>query len=120
MQTTSILISRKDDFHTELQESNEPLFINVKKATKIQNPLNKRIGLYPMLSSPRGLVLIIANNLYELDKDKRPSAKHDGANLQKLFEDMGFEVTIHYDLTGGVILQFYDIKYYYLTCICKL
>lgn len=57
-----------------------------------------------MRSNPRGLVLIIANNLYKKQKDRRPSAKHDEANLKKLFEEMGFKVITYFDLTGEVCM----------------
>lgn len=81
----------------------EPLNINVKKATKFRDRQEfKHIGAYPMRSNPRGLVLIIANNLYKKEIDRRPSAKHDEANLKKLFEEMGFKVISYFDLTGKV------------------
>ncbi|KAJ8676109.1 hypothetical protein QAD02_011895 [Eretmocerus hayati] len=96
--------SREDNFHTKLQVVKEPLSINVKKATKFRDrPEFKHIGTYPMRSNPRGLVLIIANNLYKIQKDRRPSAKHDEANLKKLFVDMGFRVITYFDLTGEEI-----------------
>lgn len=83
----------------------EPLTINIKKSTKFRDrPEIKHIGMYPMRSNPRGLVLIIANNLYKKQTDRRPSAKHDEANLKKLFEEMGFKVFAYFDLTGEVIL----------------
>lgn len=55
-----------------------------------------------MRSNLRGLVLIIANNLYDKESDQRPGAKHDEANLKQLFEDMGFTVITYSDLTGRV------------------
>ncbi|OXU20628.1 hypothetical protein TSAR_006461 [Trichomalopsis sarcophagae] len=95
---------REDNFHTKLQVVTEPLTINVKKATKFRDrPEVKHIGAYPMRSNPRGLVLIIANNLYKKEKDRRPSAIHDEANLKKLFTEMGFKVISHFDLTGKQI-----------------
>jgi hypothetical protein len=88
----------------------EPLSINVKKATKFRDrPEIKHIAVYPMRSNPRGIVLIIANNLYKKHKDRRPSAKHDEANLKKLFEEMGFKVITYFDLTGQVNISFLQI-----------
>lgn len=90
----------------------EPLSINVKKATKFRDrPVVNHIGVYPMRSDPRGLVLIIANNLYKKQKDRRPSAKHDESNLKRLFEEMGFRVITYFDLTGQVCLFLIYIKF---------
>lgn len=38
-------------------------------------------------------------------EDKRTAAELDEANLKKLFEEMGFEVTTRTDLTGAVIIK---------------
>lgn len=58
-----------------------------------------------MRSKPRGLVLIIANIHYNLEDKPRLSAIHDTINLQKLFEEMGFKVIVHQDLTGSVCIN---------------
>ncbi|KAL7300737.1 hypothetical protein TKK_0006715 [Trichogramma kaykai] len=98
--------SREDNFHEKIQTVKDPLIINVKKATKFRDrPEINHLGVYPMRSNPRGLVLIIANNCYTEEKDSRPSAEHDETNLRKLFTDMGFKVITHFDLTGEDILN---------------
>ena len=80
----------------------EPLKIVVKKAEVFKDgPEIDGIERYPMRSTPRGLVLIITNITYEM-VDSRPSAQHDERNLKKLYEDMGFKVILHSNLTGRV------------------
>lgn len=101
------MFCREDNFYTKIQNVEEPLSINVKKATKFRDrPVIKHIEVYPMRSNPRGIVLIIANSLYKIQKDRRPSAKHDETNLKKLFEEMGFKVITYFDLTGAVCITF--------------
>ncbi|XP_011500855.1 PREDICTED: caspase-1 isoform X2 [Ceratosolen solmsi marchali] len=93
----------KDDYHTKLVKNFEPLSIKVRKADVFKDgPEIKDIERYPMRSIPRGLVLIITNIVYEM-VDCRPSAKYDEANLKQLFEEMGFKVIIHSNLTGDQI-----------------
>ncbi|KYQ46999.1 Caspase Nc [Trachymyrmex zeteki] len=81
--------------------SDEPLTIEVCKATKFLDCEYDVIERYPMRSKPRGLVLIITNIYYESSyENPRFSAKHDNNNLKKLFEEMGFTVDTYQNLTG--------------------
>lgn len=83
--------------------SDEPLTIEVCKATKFLDCEYDVIERYPMRSKPRGLVLIITNIYYESSyENPRFSAKHDNNNLKKLFEEMGFTVDTYQNLTGQV------------------
>lgn len=95
---------REDNFHHHMQISNQPLQIQVQKATEfLDEPTKDNIQKYPMRSSPRGLVLIINNIHFQFSNEKpRISAEHDEVNLQQLFEDMGFKVIVHRDLTTQV------------------
>lgn len=58
-----------------------------------------------MRSKPRGLVLIISNIEYKPEDKPRFSATHDTDNLQELFEEMGFKVIVHQNLTGSVCIN---------------
>lgn len=93
----------RDDYHKKFFNHTVPLEIKVKKAQifKDEPEVDDDIERYPMRSSPRGLVLIITNIVYDM-VDSRPSAKYDEDNLKKLFEDMGFKVIAHSDLKGTV------------------
>ncbi|XP_033220397.1 caspase-2-like isoform X2 [Belonocnema kinseyi] len=84
--------------HTEI-----PLKIKVRKATKfLDGPVSGKNELerYIMRSKPRGFLLIICNIDY-VTLNVRTGAEHDADNLQKLFEDMGFQVTLKRNLTGA-------------------
>lgn len=75
---------------------NEPLKIAVKKSKTFLDvpPAGKKdLERYIMRSKPRGFVLIVCITKYTF-LETRESAKHDKSNLQKLFEEMGFEVTV--------------------------
>lgn len=86
-----------------LVSSDEPLTIEVRKATRFLDCEYDVIERYPMRSKPRGLVLIITNIYYESTYEKpRYSAEHDKNNLKKLFEEMGFIVVTYGNLTGQV------------------
>lgn len=90
--------------HTEI-----PLKIKVRKATKfLDGPVSGKNELerYIMRSKPRGFLLIICNIDY-VTLNVRTGAEHDAANLQKLFEDMGFQVTLKRNLTGAVSNYFH-------------
>lgn len=83
--------------------SDEPLTITLCKAKEFLDRTSSAIQRYPMRSKPRGLVLIITNIYYNCPQEKpRLSAKHDEHNLKNLFEEMGFTVVTHQNLTGQV------------------
>ncbi|XP_011873537.1 PREDICTED: caspase-1 [Vollenhovia emeryi] len=93
--------TRQEDPLTHHIFSDKPLTIQVRKATRFLDCEYDVIERYPMRSKPRGLVLIITNIVYESSDEKhRFSAKHDKDNLEKLFEEMGFIVVTHGNLTG--------------------
>lgn len=98
------LKNRQDNFFHNMQLSDVPLQIQVRKATKfLDGPVYENIQTYPMRSKPRGLVLIITNIHYKYSsKVPRSSATHDAENLKQLFEQMGFKVISYLDLTGEV------------------
>jgi len=54
---------------------------------------------YPMTSRPRGQCLIINNEVFDHQKERRGSTA-DTANLTNLFTDLGFNVTLKTDLSG--------------------
>ncbi|KAL6433837.1 hypothetical protein ACFW04_005813 [Cataglyphis niger] len=86
--------------------SDKPLTIKLRKATRFLDRDYDIIERYPMRSKPRGLVLIIANIYYYSSEDEpRLSAQHDTNNLQTLFEEMGFKVVVHENLTGKAIKE---------------
>ncbi|CAK9827133.1 Caspase Dronc [Anthophora retusa] len=97
----------QDNFYYNMQQSEVPLKIQVRKASKfLDGPAYENVQRYPMRSKPRGLVLIITNIHYKYyDKKHRDSAVHDEANLKKLFEQMGFQVIPCPDLTGQELLE---------------
>ncbi|XP_058794750.1 caspase-3-like [Phymastichus coffea] len=92
--------SREDNFYTKLYVVKKPLVINVRKATKFGVSHTKLMEIYPMRGNLRGIVLIIANNLYKDKEDQRSGAKYDAENLKQLFKGMGFMVIYHEDLSG--------------------
>ncbi|XP_076645401.1 death regulator Nedd2-like caspase [Halictus rubicundus] len=91
----------QDNFFYDIQSSNIPLQIQVQKATEfLDGPVYENVERYPMRSKPRGLVLIITNIHYKYCyKEPRSSAAHDEENMKNLFEEMGFRVVSHFDLT---------------------
>ncbi|XP_032683333.1 caspase Dronc [Odontomachus brunneus] len=93
-------------FYRDIQQSDEPLKIKLRKATEfLDNCDSDIISRYPMRSNPRGLVLLITNIDYKWSKEEhsRLSAQHDEENLKELFEKMGFQVISKQNLTGKVI-----------------
>nr|XP_033339323.1 caspase Dronc-like [Megalopta genalis] len=90
-----------DNFFYDIQLSNIPLQIQVRKATEfLDGPVYENVERYPMRSKPRGLVLIITNIHYKYShKEARSSAAHDEENIKHLFEEMGFQVVSHFNLT---------------------
>lgn len=94
----------QDDFFYNMQLSEVPLCIRVRKATKfLDGPEYEHVQRYPMRSKPRGLVLIITNIHFKHPEiESRNSAVHDELNLKRLFEQMGFQVITHLHLTGEV------------------
>ncbi|EZA52163.1 Caspase-2 [Ooceraea biroi] len=86
--------------------SDKPLTIKLSKATRFLDREPCAIQRYPMRSKPRGLVLVISNIYYDSPTEiPRFSAKHDEANLEELFKQMGFEVVTHRNLTGQQIKE---------------
>lgn len=87
-----------------MQQSEVPLQIQVRKATEfLDGPVFENVQKYPMRSKPRGLVLLITNINYKYsDEVPRSSAALDEQNLKELFQQMGFQVISHFDLTGQV------------------
>ncbi|XP_043481325.1 caspase Dronc [Leptopilina heterotoma] len=74
----------------------EPLQIVLKKSKSFLDvPMagKKDLEKYIMRSKPRGLVLIVCIIEYRI-LESRESAKYDKVNLKKLFEEMGFDVTV--------------------------
>lgn len=56
-----------------------------------------------MRSKPRGLALII--NIYHAkNHDPRPGSEKDVKKLEKLFEDIGYKVTLYSDLKRPVCI----------------
>ncbi|XP_043258768.1 caspase-6-like isoform X1 [Colletes gigas] len=100
-------IEGQDNFYHNMQMSDKPLQIQVRKATKfLDGPVYEHVQRYPMRSKPRGLVLIITNIQYKYSNEKpRNSAAHDEVNLRNLFTQMGFIVISHFDLTGEELLK---------------
>ncbi|XP_014603676.1 PREDICTED: caspase-2-like [Polistes canadensis] len=93
-----------DNYYRNIKDAVVPLQIKVKKGDKFSSSPHEVIKCYQMRSKPRGLVLIITNIDYKSDILKsRKSAIHDQTNLKKLFEEMGFFVETHCDLTGQEI-----------------
>ena len=87
-----------------MQHSEIPLKIKVRKAVEfLDKPVSGRNDLdrYVMRSNPRGFVLIICNIEY-MTLNRRTGAEHDATNLEKLFTEMGFAVTLKLNLTGAV------------------
>ncbi|XP_076242038.1 death regulator Nedd2-like caspase [Calliopsis andreniformis] len=97
----------EDNFFHNMQLSEVPLQIQVRKATKfLDGPIYENVQRYPMRSKPRGLVLIITNICYKNSDDvPRSSAAHDEQNLRELFEQMGFRVISHINLTGQELIE---------------
>lgn len=94
--------SNEEDNSFIKHSSSEPLTIKLCKATRfLDHEYSNLIARYRMRSKPRGLVLIISNIEYKLEDKPRFSATHDTNNLQKLFEEMGFKVIVHQNLTGS-------------------
>jgi len=94
---------QEDHFLSHSIWSDEPLKINLRKATKFLDRDYENVERYPMRSKPRGVVLIITNIYYNSPNEKpRFSAKHDEDNLKELFEKMGFIVVTEQNLTGQV------------------
>ncbi|XP_051163975.1 caspase-6 [Leptopilina boulardi] len=87
---------KENDSSISFIYENEPLKIVVKKSKSFLDvPITgkKDLEKYIMRSKPRGLVLIVCITKY-LFLDSRESANHDRVNLRKLFEEMGFDVTV--------------------------
>ncbi|XP_017764641.1 PREDICTED: caspase-3 [Eufriesea mexicana] len=97
----------QDDFYRNIQLSEVPLQIQVRKATKfLDGPVYENVQTYPMRSKPRGLVLIITNIDYKYpDKEPRSSAMYDELNIKQLFEQMGFRVYSYCNLTRQKLLE---------------
>ncbi|XP_003704195.1 death regulator Nedd2-like caspase [Megachile rotundata] len=104
---TSTIEWVQDGFYNNMQLSEVPLRIQVQRATKfLDGPVYENVHRYPMRSKPRGLVLIITNIRFEHpDYEPRCSAAHDRMNLEELFEQMGFQVISHCNLTGEGLLE---------------
>ncbi|KAL2735833.1 caspase-3-like [Vespula squamosa] len=95
-----------DNYFSRIKDTSEPLQIKVRKAKEFSSSPSNIIETYRMRSNPRGLVLIITNIDYDPNVQKpRKSAIHDKTNLQKLFEEMGFSVETHCNLTGKQIIN---------------
>ncbi|XP_078033623.1 death regulator Nedd2-like caspase isoform X2 [Augochlora pura] len=96
-----------DNFFYDIQLSNIPLQIRVRKATEfLDGPVYENVERYPMRSKPHGLVLIITNIHYKYShKEVRSSAAHDEQNIKHLFEEMGFQVISHFDLTKEQLVE---------------
>ena len=99
-----IYIYSEGYYFNRILRTETPLKIIVRKSKKFNDgPVSGKHELerYVMRSKPRGFVLLICNIDYE-SLNKRVGAQHDEDNLKKLFEDMGFEVTLAHNLTGAV------------------
>ncbi|XP_017788772.1 PREDICTED: caspase-6-like [Habropoda laboriosa] len=97
----------QDDFYHNMQQSETPLKIQVRKATNfLDGPVYENVERYPMRRKPRGLVLIITNIHYKYyGQVHRSSAAHDESNLKELFEQMGFQVISYFDLCLKELLE---------------
>lgn len=106
-ETVPVIEEIQDDFYRNIQVSEVPLQIQVRKATKfLDEPVYENVQTYPMRRNPRGLVLIITNIDYKHSgKEPRSSAKHDESNLKQLFDQMGFHVISYCNLTGEELLE---------------
>ncbi|XP_043269821.1 caspase Dronc isoform X2 [Venturia canescens] len=94
-----------DDYHKKLRFNRQPLEVKVRKATKFRDGgTTKPIGRYPMRSQPRGYVLLVTVKI--LNGEVRLAVERDRVCLVKLFEQMGFEVTVTPEnMTGQGILD---------------
>lgn len=65
-------------------------------------------GLYPSHSNPRGRVLILNNKSFEGDQyPSRRGSECDTVNLERLYDQMGYEVVSRYDLSRADTLEFF-------------
>ncbi|XP_076679375.1 death regulator Nedd2-like caspase [Andrena cerasifolii] len=107
---TNLIVSTEgaqDNFFHNMQQSEVPLQIQVRKATEfLDGPVYENVQKYPMRSKPRGLVLLITNINYTYsDELPRSSAALDEQNLKQLFQQMGFQVIPYLDLTGQELIE---------------
>lgn len=91
-----------------LDNNTEPLKIQVKKAAAANPYKTSDLPCYPMTSDPRGLVLIIDNENFDNEVlPTRTGSLVDANNLDILFEQLGFKVTLrrnlaYYDMMSEV------------------
>ncbi|XP_046389463.1 caspase Dronc [Ischnura elegans] len=85
----------------------EPLNVVVKKATAaIERSPHYKTAIYPMGSRPKGYAMIINIKKYTNDiKNERHGAEEDEKNLKSLFEGLGYDVTVHTNLSGDKMTQ---------------
>ena len=102
----------------DLQTSNEDYIENQDIVEVIKTPLKIKVGrgskffsdplrIYPMLSCPRGYVLIINNQEFD-DPDMFPFRKGahvDGENLEILFTELGFRVMSYKNMRRNATLK---------------
>merc|ERR1711974_25675 len=76
----------------------EPLIVKVKKATQYRGP-PEMANTYPMTKQQHGLCLIIDNEKFENDVlPFREGSQIDANNLDILFQELGFQVTMRRNL----------------------
>ncbi len=91
---------------THLDDTVTPLHVSVKKATKVY--IDDKWGTYPMLSSPKGLAVIINNENFPKKQYKRHGSQVDVENLKNLCEQLDFIVQIYQDLSAEETLTTLD------------
>jgi hypothetical protein len=89
------------EMKTELRELQEYL----KGAKYMSEPFARFGQFYPMLPSSRhGKAIIIVNETF-VNRDPRPGAKADKSLLEKTFEDLGYVVELHENLSAARMLS---------------
>uniref|UniRef100_A0A1Y1JWU1 Caspase family p20 domain-containing protein n=1 Tax=Photinus pyralis TaxID=7054 RepID=A0A1Y1JWU1_PHOPY len=76
------------------------LNVSVKQSAKFYDDCNEsKVPVYRTRSKHRGKLLLINNVKFINDRHEREGAELDDANLTKLFQEIGFEVIRHQNLT---------------------
>ncbi len=91
-------------YQTHISDPSSQLNIKVKKSREFK--FDKDWGIYPMLSNPKGLALIINNENFSHNPGLvRLGSNVDVQNLEKLCKQLGFKVKTHKNLTREETLK---------------
>ncbi|XP_071439415.1 caspase Dronc [Hetaerina americana] len=100
VQSIRDVASQHPNVKVNLSTRPQPVVVRKAETPTRSSPQHKTM-IYRMLSRPKGYALIINIKKYINDiKGERNGAEVDEENLHKLFEGLGYDVTIHADLCG--------------------